>query len=336
MNSNAKKNSGAALISALLIMALTASVATVMAVSLRVDIRRTTLITNADQSYLAAQLVENWSLAILVRANKLKTTSDRPQIPYYVFPATTINGIRVSGYLQDQQGLFNINSLINANNQIYFIRLLKAVDPKVSDVAAGQIALAITNWISPADPNKPDVYLEFKPAYRAAHRLMTSASELRLVAGIDARRYELLRPYLTALPITDQAKSYQININSAPAPVLMTLAKTINYDVAQTIISHRKEIGLFKTTGAFSEYLTQLNITPDEGTQLNNLTTTTSSYFLATAYAQMGDQQLTLYSLLQTATGSTSNNQGQDQAQGQQQASGQTNVGVVRQIRGIP
>ncbi len=126
--------------------------------------------------------------------------------------------------------------------------------------------------------------------YRAAHRMMYTPSELRLVKGVTPTLYNSLQPFVTALP-----EVTQININTAPAEVLMLLSPTMTPDIAKSIVALRSGKP-FVTPQAFadSDIAKNHQITADKVTVL-------SSYFLVVTNVTIENQHLVLYTLLQRA-----------------------------------
>ena len=115
---------------------------------------------------------------------------------------------------------------------------------------AEPILQAILDWVD-ADsevrfPNGAEdaYYLKLDTPYRAANRPFTDVSELLLVRGVTPEVYARLRPFVTALP--DHA---DVNINSAPAEVLMSLAPELDRRVADLIIAAR-DVQAFRSTAA--------------------------------------------------------------------------------------
>ena len=278
-----KHQTGSALITAILITAIVAAIATIMAVRQRVDIRETQLTVNADKAYLDLQGVQEWAIVTLA-ALKSQTTPLLPStFPIIMPPTNNFYGAKVYGMITDQQGLFNINSLTSANNQVYLARLLSIVDPALNKDYINTVTEAVTEWLTSS--NADDIYLKFKPPYRAAHQPMVSISELRLVAGVTPQIFQALKPYITALPTATN----QINLNTAPAPILMMLNSELSYENAKLIIACRQQN-------------IDVNICAKKvGITLSStLTTLTSNYFLVSASIKLGSQSLNSYSLLYT------------------------------------
>ena len=102
------------------------------------------------------------------------------------------------------------------------------------------IAQAILDWVD-ADsevrfPNGAEdaYYTKLETPYRAANRPFTDVSELLLVRGVTPAVYARLRPFVTVLP-----DEVPINMNTAPAEVLMSLAPGIDRRTAELVIAAR-------------------------------------------------------------------------------------------------
>jgi general secretion pathway protein K len=270
-----------------------------MSVSLDISIRRTELVINSTQLYYAAGGVPYWAESTLVSNIEKPGKNDQniDKMPQSFAPINQ-GGIMVSGTIQDAQALFNLNNLNKKTALPQFSLLLRAVDPQMTEAKAKNIAEAVSDWVKfqstvKSSSQYTEAYAKMTPPYQAAYRPMTSPSELRLVSGITPKLYEELKPYVIALP-PNTKKDTKININTAPAQVLMTLGAGISLQQAKALVSIRKSLGGFKNLEELekNESFKQLNI-PDSSFTLQ------SEYFLASAHVSRGIQHLTLYTLLQ-------------------------------------
>jgi general secretion pathway protein K len=284
---NKLQQRGAALLTALFIVAVVAGIAVLMATRQQINIRIFGLVMDNDRAYSYAQGVEDWAIGQLIQSGMRPPNSGVPDLFPALKPMKFADAI-VSGIIQDQQGLFNINSLSDANNLPSFVRLLMTVDADLSNRQAATIALAINQWLTPS--NADEYYSKLLPPYRAAHKNMANISELRLVAGITNKLFLELSPYITALPTVKNV----INVSTAPPPILMTLTPTMSSDQAQSILQCRQSTHGFISLDAFNTCLTHLGLALTTNQQI----TVKSDYFLSIAQVTMGKQQLILYSLL--------------------------------------
>lgn len=274
-NNNYQK--GTALISALLVTAMVLVLSMAMAISLHFIIHKAQRITSNDQIELVLQGVNDWAKTVILNQSDL--TKVKPL-------KLEIKGIHVVGQIHAQQGLFNLNSLVNAENEIRFIRLLQAALPNMTTAKANGIARAVNAWISPGGSDED--YFRSTPPYRAAHRSLTLVSELRAVRGITASLYLTLAPYLTALP-SDQ---YKVDINNAPLPVWQTLSDAVTLSKAKALRACQAEHGYFNTVDEFLRYCGA-----STALSADNITTA-ENFFIVQGQAHQGKQRLMMSSLL--------------------------------------
>jgi len=288
---------GVALITALLVVALATVAAVAMATHQQLDTRRTANLLDSDQAYEYALGVETWARLFLVRDARNNQVDDLGEPWAQSVPPLPVTGGQVTGRITDLQGLFNLNDLVDkgkpsAPDMARFQRLLAALD-----LSPG-LAQAVADWIDP-DPNPlfPDgaednAYLGLKGAYRAANRPMESATELRLVKGFDAKAVNRLLPYVCALPTRTA-----INVNTAPVPVLQSLANGLSRQDMKALVQARGKDG-YKTVQAF------LSDPRLAGVKINTENLAVAShYFLIASEADVGGGRVRLYSKVERAQG---------------------------------
>ncbi len=213
-----KHSRGVALITALLIAALVAAIA---AAALALQSREIARLERAtDRAQLAAFLSGgfDWAKSVLAidkRTNKIDHLSENWATPLSAIP---IEGATVNGNMQDAQGQFNLNGLIqNGRADSAWVNRYRAllVELKLSN----DLADALVDWIdSDSDgPYEDSVYLYLDPPYRAANRLLVNTTELANVRGYTAEVLVKLAPYVSALPANAKRT---LNINTANEMVL--------------------------------------------------------------------------------------------------------------------
>ena len=280
-----------ALVTALLVTAIATITAVALAARQQLDIRRTENVLERDQAYLFGLGVEDWAAQILAQDRRDNDTDHPGEDWATVLPPLTVEGAVVSGAIEDLQGRFNLNNLAR-NGQASpadiqrFQRLLRALG---LDEA---IARATADWIDadeePAFPDgaEDNDYLGEIPPYRTANRPMASVSELLLVRGVDHASYRALRPYITALP-----GHTPINVNTAPALVLMSLADGLSQGDAEQLVEARGDEG-YKSVDDFLHQppLEELGATIED-------ISVASDHFLLKAEVAFGRSRLHLFSL---------------------------------------
>ena len=175
---NARRQSGVALMTALLVMALLGTLAISLAWDNGLDVRRTYTMLYHDEGSQAALGAENW-VGSLLRDDAVDTTTDHlgeiwaQELPVLPIESDTIQGA-IQGGIEDLQGRFNINNLVDGNGEVdpealaQFERLLQTLglDPRFAGITA--------DWIDrdqdPGFPNGAEdpIYTGMIPPYRSA------------------------------------------------------------------------------------------------------------------------------------------------------------------------
>jgi general secretion pathway protein K len=294
-----RRQRGTALITAMLVVALATAVAASLTWELFLDQRRAFGRLAVDQGLMYSLGAEAWAKTIL-REDAQDNQVDHPGEAWATrLTPLPIEGGQIQGRIEDLNGRFNLNNLIDAAGATDpvavegFRRLLMALDLDT------RMADRMADWIDrDLEPNFPDgaedsEYLSRKPPFRTANRPVTSVSELMLVyPELGRSGYATLRPYLTALP-----RGTRININTALPEVLLTASEELGYREAERIMLDRPENGW--------ESVEQLgDIVPMEA---RGVLGTSSNWFRLSVRVDIGTQRFTMYSLLhRDAAGSVS------------------------------
>ncbi len=284
------RSRGVAMITAIMITALAAIVAVNLAWDNALDVRRTMMLLNRDQAIEVALGAESWVSTILSQDRADNETDHLGEIWATELPGLPIDGGEVFGVVEDLQGRFNINNLIDQNGKIeqksleQFQRLLNAlgIDPRFAGIAG--------DWLdADAEASFPDgaedgVYTGMLPPYRAANQLLTSVSELAALEGMDKQTYDTLAPHITALP-----GRTEINVNTATPAVLMALDENMSAGDVDGLVAERETEGFADINTAFSSL-----VTPEV---LNTLSDSTQ-YFQLKVIVRIDTVRITLYSVL--------------------------------------
>lgn len=232
---------GVALLTVLLIVAIATITAIAMASRQKVDIRKTENIVRMDQAWQNAHGIDNWAVGCLRSDQDENETDSSSDVWNEPMAVTDIEGGEVSAKIEDQQGRFNLNNLVNNGNKnttdvARFRRLLQELElnPGLAD--------AVMDWLDEdtqvrfPDGAEDEAYSTKELPYRAANGLFAHPSELLLVQGMDEEVFNKLQPYITVLP-----GSTTINVNTASVPVLMSLADGLTSEDAATLQTERDE-----------------------------------------------------------------------------------------------
>ncbi|MDH4108834.1 MAG: type II secretion system minor pseudopilin GspK [Gammaproteobacteria bacterium] len=279
------------MITAMLIAALAAIVAANLAWDNALDVRRTTMMLNRDQAMQVALGAESWVASILRDDLADSTTDHLGELWATQLPGLPIEGGEVFGVVEDLQGRFNVNNLVDDSGQIdepsleQFRRLVATLglDPRIAGIMA--------DWIdADLDASFPDgaedsIYTGFFPPYRTANLPLSSASELAALEGMDKASFDLLSPHIVALP-----GRTAINVNTATAAVLQSLSENMSAAEVEGLVAERQSAGFASVEDAFTTLV--------EPEVLNTLAETTS-YFQLRVVVRIDTVRITLYSVLQ-------------------------------------
>jgi general secretion pathway protein K len=286
-----RRDRGVALITAILITALAGSVAAGLAWDSALDMRRTTVLLVRDQALHVAMGAESWLASVLRQDLEDSQTDHLGEIWASDLPGLPIDGGEVFGSVEDLQGRFNLNNLIGQDGQVdeasleQFQRLLLALelDPRLAGIAA--------DWIdADQEAGFPDgaedpIYTGFVPPYRTANQVLSSASELAALEGIDKASLDILLPHVVALP-----GRTGVNVNTATGPVLQSLSEDISPQDVERLLAERADAGFADITTAFSSL-----VQPDVLNQLEE----TTSFFQLKVIVRIDTVRITYFSLLE-------------------------------------
>jgi general secretion pathway protein K len=293
---------GVALITALLITAVVAILATSMSSRFSIDLRRTGNLLERQQAELLAEGAEAFAGRVLIQ------DAERTQVDHLgegwarPLPPMEVAGGAVSGRIRDAQGRFNLNNLTAPDGApsdgdiAYFRRLLEhlELDPAIADAAV--------DWMDADDRPQPrggaedNYYTGLESPYRTAGRPFFSASELRLVRGVDAAAWRSLEPLVIALP-----RRTAVNLNTARPALLAAIARTVGENGAEELVAARGEEGFADREAAATEpaLATALERDPALEEWFGQGFDVVSDHFLVEARGDVGRRRVALVSLLQ-------------------------------------
>lgn len=294
----ARRQRGVALLTAMLIMAITAIITTNMIAQMNIALHRSGNIWNSQQAWWYGIGIENWVGAKLKLDQEHSKIDSLDEAWAQNVDYLPIDGGSISGRVLDLQGRFNINNLVlgDPKTQLKQFQRLITLVTNTDPVTAETIADSAKDWLdSDNTPTLPsgaedNYYLGLNPAYRVANTLMISPSELRQVRGVTPQIYNALLPYVSTLPTATP-----INVDTAPAPVLESLAKGLPAGTGKQLLAIRdkapwKSVDDFLKSGPLAGQdvkATQLSVT--------------TSYFLVAGRITIGTSQTQFYSVLKRA-----------------------------------
>ena len=215
---------GVAVVTAILVVAVCASAATLMLAQQSAMVDQAMLVASRAQADLYARAGLDWARGVLMEdarsADKSDFLGEGWAQPIAALP---VERAVVSGAIVDEQGKFNLNNLVRDNRRSQpdvevFQRLLQSqgLSPDLAD--------AVVDWIdTDSDLSGPGgaedaYYLSLRKPYRTANARILQIEELYRIRGFDAAAVAKLRPLVSALPAQTT-----LNVNTAPAPVLVAM-----------------------------------------------------------------------------------------------------------------
>jgi general secretion pathway protein K len=297
---------GVALITAMLVVALAATAAVAMVSRQQYDIRRTGNLLQAEQAYLYMQGIEDWAGQILLRDLMSNNVDHTGEEWATILPPIPIDGGQLAGSIEELQGRFNLNDLVNNNVQdgeavARFRRLLAALGLNA------ELAMVVVDWLDPdIDPTFPDgaeddSYLQGERPYRTANAPLVSISEVRLLKGmnevLDPEKnetvYDRLAGHVCVLPTR-----VPINVNTATVPVLMSLAEGLTETDAEALLAGRGDEGYADVNAFLQADALAGRVVPSGSIGV------ASNYFMVTSQVMFGRIVVSYQSMIQrSATG---------------------------------
>ena len=282
---------GVALLTVMLVVVLATTTAVAMASRQQLDIRRTGNTLYQGQALMYLYGVESWSQQFLADDRRDNEIDHLGEDWATRVPPLPVEGGQVQGFLEDLQGRFNLNSLNQSGDagklaRERFERLLRQLELNP------EITSTILDWLDPdievrfPAGAEDDYYIGLDPAYRTANQNMLSPSELLLLKDLDKASYEKLRPFVTTLPATTP-----ININTASAEVLLSLADDLTQSGIEGLLKKREDKAYNNVEDFLAEDIFAGKNIPLEGLSVN------SDYFRLQAQADIGHIRQTLTSI---------------------------------------
>ena len=213
---------GIALLTILVMVALATILAATIAKRQTNTAENTGYLMRQDQSLLYAKSAEAFFSELLIQDSDNGGSIDHLQENWAKpMPAFPVEDGFISGRLLDESGKFNLNNLLKADGSVddsarrWFEKLLQRVG------LPAELSQAVIDWQDADDETtgamgaESNYYQGLDPSYLASNTRFHQVEELKLVRGFEGKNYDLIAPYVTALP-----EATKINMNTA-APLLL-------------------------------------------------------------------------------------------------------------------
>jgi general secretion pathway protein K len=252
---------GLAAVTAILIVAVAASAATLMLSQQSAMLDQTMMVASRAQAEQYAQAGFDWARGVLAEdarhAGEVDSLDEGWAQPIAALP---VERAVVSGAIVDEQGKFNLNNVVlNGQKSGADVRILRELLAAVG--LSPDLCDAVLDWIDAdgdlagAGGAEDAYYLSLARPYRAANKAMVQVEELYRVRGFDAQAVAKLRPYVTALP----ARTL-INANTASDVVMAAALGTTREAVASLIAARRGQA--FQSPAAFDDLVRKARLNP--------------------------------------------------------------------------
>lgn len=253
------RQSGAALIIVLFVVAMAASLAVKMNARLMVEVQRSSNLVLQQQARWYAMAGEALAKRVLIEVKKEKNDHiDLSQKWAVETPPYPVEDGTIAGKIIDLQACLNLNAVRfepqnNGGTQTFneAHKALEALLDLIPDLPLEEsketLADSVYDWLDvDSMPKRQGVeegeYMSYSIPYMTANNYFASVSELRLVRGFNPIVVEKLKPYVCVIP---QSDTFKINVNTLQAEQSLLLAAMLNISESQadTIISQRPDDG---------------------------------------------------------------------------------------------
>ncbi|ADP15986.1 general secretion pathway protein K [Achromobacter xylosoxidans A8] len=291
---------GAAVVSALIIVAIVAALATGLFQRQTASTRR---VENEMARVQARAMLAggiDWARLIVRDHGKRESTTRGDQIW-----ATPVLDTRIerpgdervavfSGRVQDEQGKYNLYNLANngvpqPEQELVLRRLLSTLQlPDTLAARMVEIMAAAQPVAPPADaPSAPPG----RPAPDARAPLPRGVDEVAALLALDPAVRSELRRTMTVLPVATS-----VNVNTAPAEVLAALAPGLSLSQARSLAGERDRGNWFNNAGDFANRLAGAGVKTPPPTVV-----TTSGWFLASGIVAYERARISMQALLRSS-----------------------------------
>ena len=252
----ATKQHGAALILAIMVVALAATIAVFMAAQQSTWTQQAGNLAARAQTSALTHAAIDWARGILAEDARNSPVDHLAEPWASRLPAIPVDSATLSGAINDQQARFNLNNLVrngadSESDIALFKRLLEQLKLP-SDLVNPLLDWVDVDSLQRTSGGAEDAYyLLADPPYRCANRALLSVEELYRVRGFNPAIVERLRPFVSALP-----EHSTINVNTASREILMALLPDFTETDISTVLDNRKQ-AFYKSKQDFRARLPQ-------------------------------------------------------------------------------
>jgi general secretion pathway protein K len=308
---------GVALISVMLIVALSSILATQMTARLILQMQRADNISSSQQAYWYAMSAEGFAKRVLITSfEKDAKVTNLEQAWAQGENTYPVEFGEITGEITDLQACLNLNALRLEQTKegqdpsekllarTAFEELLTVLNLEdVSQFEAEYMADALTDWldensgIASAGGAEDNDYAAKQFAYLPANHYLASLKELRIIEHFSIKTINAIKEYVCVLPNTNLHKVNINTLNIEHVELLMALL-SIPRDVAEQVLSARESEGFAATDDFFKlPELTKYKITDEQKEQF----VVDSEYFKLKTTASFNNSYFSLSSIMRVA-----------------------------------
>lgn len=288
-----KSRKGVAIITAALVVAMAASVASYAIISQDVWDRQFENVAAMSKAESVARAAVDWGRTMVYDDARTQGTRRIGEEGPAIINAIPVDDGELNGQVDDAQAKFNLNNMVTKEGKaserdiLIFKRLLVFLKMDT------ELVNTLTDWMDADSDTRPggaesEYYLQQKTPYRASNGMVFDLGELMYVKGFDRKKIEALRPYVIALP-----ERMPVNVNTASALVIASLYSDMTLDVAKTLVDSRKG-ARFNDKADYQSRLPTSVVTGNESDY-----DISSIYYTVTANVKFGKARVNNEALLQ-------------------------------------
>lgn len=286
---------GIALITILVMVALATILAATIAKHQRNTAEGTAYLMRQNQALLYAKSAEAFFSELLVddaqntaEVDHLQETWAKPM------PTFPVEDGFVSGRLEDESGKFNLNALVKSDKKpneaakLWFEKLLVRVG------LPAQLSEAVIDWQDEDDEVSGPMgaesayYQSLAQGYLAPNRAFYNVEQLKLVRGFEGRNYQLIAPYVSALP----SNELKVNVNTAHGLVLASIDPKLDVSAIQNLQKQRQaNLEYFSNMNELWEVDPFKQVDEAQRAAVNDFLGVQSNYFKARIEVQLSERK---------------------------------------------
>ena len=282
---------GMAVISAMLIAALVAAMASYLLFEQQLVINQVDNHLSASQARRMSNAAIEWSRAIMAEDAKLGPIDHLHEAWARKLPATPFESGLINGFILDEQAFFNLNNLSQSNGSID--AALQALKLFMAKAGGNPEAVnALVDWIDKDRevtlPNgaEDNAYLAQAAPYKTANQLLTEIGNLSRVMGFNNNTVARNTQYFVVLP-----EVTPINFNTASAEVLRLAFPALGQLELDAIMAQRN-------IAPFQNNAELMGILGNKAMVAENQIAVGSRYFLVNTQAVYGKTTVNVSALL--------------------------------------